>query len=70
LAAARSPYTIGANADQSSLIARSWAGVRVVRSAANSQTYMAWRVEAGDTTRLLSLLAAAPRFTALRRVAA
>ncbi len=33
------------------------------------QTYMAWRVQRGDLTKLLSYLAAAPKFTALRRVA-
>lgn len=34
------------------------------------QTYMAWRVEAGDLTKLLSLLACEPKFTALRRISA
>ena len=34
------------------------------------QDYMAWRVQAGDLTRLLSLLAGEPRFTALRSIAA
>lgn len=33
------------------------------------QAYMAWRIEAGDLTKLLSHLAAEPKFTALRRVA-
>ena len=33
------------------------------------QTYMAWRVERGDLTTLLSFLAAEPKFTALRRIA-
>ncbi len=34
------------------------------------QDYMAWRVQAGDLTKLLSLLATEPKFTALRRIAA
>ncbi len=34
------------------------------------QDYMAWRVQAGDLNRLLSLLAAEPKFTALRSIAA
>lgn len=42
----------------------------VWESAAVQHAYMAWRVEAGDLTRLMSLLAAKPRFTALRRIAA
>ncbi len=33
------------------------------------QAYMAWRVQAGDLTKLLSLLAAEPRFTPLRSIA-
>lgn len=33
------------------------------------QAYMAWRVERGDLTILLSFLAGAPKFTALRRIA-
>jgi quinol monooxygenase YgiN len=33
------------------------------------QDYMAWRVQAGDLTKLLSLLAGEPRFTALRSIA-
>jgi quinol monooxygenase YgiN len=33
------------------------------------QDYMAWRVQAGDLTKLLSLLAAEPKFTALRSIA-
>ena len=33
------------------------------------QAYMAWRVEAGDLTRLMSLLAGPPKFTALKAVA-
>lgn len=32
------------------------------------QAYMAWRIEAGDLTKLLSLLAAEPKFTALRSI--
>ncbi len=34
------------------------------------QDYMAWRVQAGDLTKLLSLLAGEPKFTALRSIAA
>lgn len=37
-------------------------------SAEAQQAYMAMRVQAGDLTRLMSLLAGEPRFTALRRV--
>jgi quinol monooxygenase YgiN len=33
------------------------------------QTYMAWRVERGDLTILMSFLAAEPKFTALQRIA-
>jgi len=33
------------------------------------QDYMAWRVQAGDLTKLLSLLAGEPKFTALRSIA-
>jgi quinol monooxygenase YgiN len=33
------------------------------------QDYMAWRVQAGDLTKLLSLLAGEPKFTALRTIA-
>jgi len=33
------------------------------------QDYMAWRVQAGDLTKLLSLLAGEPKFTALRGIA-
>lgn len=33
------------------------------------QAYMAWRIEAGDLTKLMSLLAGEPKFTALRRIA-
>ncbi len=41
----------------------------VWQSAEAQQAYMAWRVQAGDLTKLLSFLADAPRFTALRSVA-
>lgn len=41
----------------------------VWESAAAQQAYMAWRVQAGDLTTLLSFLADEPKFTALRRVA-
>lgn len=34
------------------------------------QAYMAWRVERGDLTILMSFLAGEPKFTALRRIAA
>lgn len=34
------------------------------------KAYMAWRVQAGDLTKLLSLLATEPKFTALRAIAA
>ena len=33
------------------------------------QAYMAWRVERGDLTILMSFLDAEPKFTALRRIA-
>lgn len=33
------------------------------------QAYMAWRVERGDLTILMSFLAAEPKFTALRSIA-
>ena len=33
------------------------------------QDYMAWRVQAGDLTTLLSFLAGQPKFTALRSIA-
>lgn len=33
------------------------------------QAYMAWRVQAGDLTKLLSLLAGEPRFIPLRSIA-
>lgn len=39
------------------------------QSAAAQQAYMAWRTEAGDLALLMSFLAAAPRFTALHRIA-
>ena len=39
-------------------------------SADAQQAYMAWRTQAGDLTRLMSFLARAPGFTALRRIAA
>jgi quinol monooxygenase YgiN len=41
----------------------------VWESAAAQQAYMAWRVEAGDLTKLLSFLDGPPKFSALRRVA-
>jgi quinol monooxygenase YgiN len=42
----------------------------VWESAKAQQAYMAWRVERGDLTILLSFLADQPKFTALRRIAA
>lgn len=42
----------------------------VWESAEAQQAYMAWRVEAGDLTKLLSLLAEDPKFTFLRSIAA
>jgi len=39
-------------------------------SAEAQKAYMAWRTEAGDLTKLMSLLAAEPSFSALRRIAA
>lgn len=33
------------------------------------ETYMAWRIERGDLTTLMSYLAGEPKFTALRRIA-
>lgn len=39
-------------------------------SAEAQRTYMAWRVERGDLTSLLSFLAGEPKFTALRTIAA
>lgn len=41
----------------------------VWESAQAQQAYMAWRVQAGDLTILLSFLADAPKFTALRSIA-
>jgi quinol monooxygenase YgiN len=41
----------------------------VWQSAEAQQAYMAWRVERGDLTILMSFLAGEPKFTALRRVA-
>ncbi len=38
-------------------------------SAEAQQAYMAWRIERGDLTVLMSFLAAEPKFTALRRIA-
>jgi quinol monooxygenase YgiN len=39
-------------------------------SAEAQRAYMAWRLEAGDLTKLMSLLVAEPKFTALRAIAA
>jgi quinol monooxygenase YgiN len=41
----------------------------VWESAEAQQAYMAWRVERGDLTILLSFLAGEPKFTALQRIA-
>jgi quinol monooxygenase YgiN len=41
----------------------------VWESAEAQQAYMAWRVQAGDLTKLLSFMASTPKFTALRRIA-
>jgi quinol monooxygenase YgiN len=41
----------------------------VWESAGAQQTYMAWRVERGDLTILLSFLADEPKFTVLRSIA-
>ncbi len=41
----------------------------VWESAAAQQAYMAWRVERGDLTILMSFLATEPKFTALQRIA-
>ena len=41
----------------------------VWESAEAQQAYMAWRVERGDLTILLSFLAGEPKFTALRSIA-
>jgi quinol monooxygenase YgiN len=38
-------------------------------SAEAQQAYMAWRVERGDLTKLMSFLAGEPKFTALRTIA-
>lgn len=40
----------------------------VWETAEAQQTYMAWRVERGDLTILMSYLDAAPKFTALKRI--
>ena len=40
----------------------------VWKSAEAQKAYMAWRVERGDLTILMSFLAAEPKFTALRRI--
>ena len=40
----------------------------VWESAEAQQAYMAWRVERGDLTILLTFLADQPKFTALRRI--
>lgn len=41
----------------------------VWESADAQQAYMAWRIQAGDLTTLLSFLADEPKFTALRSIA-
>jgi quinol monooxygenase YgiN len=41
----------------------------VWESAEAQQAYMAWRVQRGDLTNLLSFLAGEPKFTALRTLA-
>jgi quinol monooxygenase YgiN len=41
----------------------------VWKSPEAQQTYMAWRVERGDLTILMSFLAGEPKFTALRSIA-
>ena len=41
----------------------------VWESAEAQQAYMAWRVEAGDLTTLLSFLAEEPKFTSFRSIA-
>ncbi|MFZ5667093.1 MAG: putative quinol monooxygenase [Pseudomonadota bacterium] len=41
----------------------------VWESVAAQQAYMAWRIERGDLTTLMSFLAGEPKFTPLRRVA-
>ena len=40
----------------------------VWESAEAQQAYMAWRIERGDLTTLMSYLAGEPKFTSLRRV--
>ena len=40
----------------------------VWESQESQREYMAWRVQAGDLTKLLSLLANEPTFTPLRRI--
>jgi quinol monooxygenase YgiN len=40
----------------------------VWESAAAQQAYMAWRIERGDLTILMSFLATEPKFTALQRI--
>lgn len=40
----------------------------VWESAAAQQAYMAWRVQVGDLTKLISFLAETPKFASLRRV--
>lgn len=42
----------------------------VWESSEAQQRYMAWRMQAGDLTKLLSYLADPPKFTALRSIAA
>lgn len=42
----------------------------VWQSAEAQQAYLAWRVEVGDLTKLLSFLDGPPKFTALRNIAA
>lgn len=41
----------------------------VWQSAEAQQTYMAWRIERGDLTILMSFLAAEPKFTSWQRLA-
>ncbi|WP_373486542.1 putative quinol monooxygenase [Blastomonas sp.] len=41
----------------------------VWESADAQQAYMAWRIERGDLTTLISFLAGEPKFTALRSIA-
>lgn len=42
----------------------------VWESAEAQQAYMGWRTQAGDLTTLMAFLAAEPKFTTLRRIAA